>query len=75
MFIYSTLPFSVDFPVYASTGIGAQQILKYIPIKGGSQLSIVSGIGFETPVGVRTQISDDDYAELQKNSTFQSNIR
>lgn len=69
-YIYSTLPTDQAIAVYTERGDGTQHAIRHILIKGGGQIPVPHGIGFETPMGVVTPVSDEDLAALKQDFTF-----
>lgn len=69
-FIYSTLPTDQAIAVYKTRGDGSAHAVHHILIKGGGQMPTPQGMGFQTPSGVITPVTDDDLALLSKDFTF-----
>jgi rRNA maturation endonuclease Nob1 len=74
-YVYSTCSSDVAFPVEVeSTGAGGANFIKRkVLIKGGA--NIANKKTLVTPMGVATEISDEELSLLQKNETFQRRMK
>jgi hypothetical protein len=71
-FLYSTLTNSQIYPIWVKSSDGVNNIEREIRIEGGSG---VMNRNFITPMGVATEISDEDYAALQQMETFNNHVK
>lgn len=69
-FIYSTLATDQDIAVWTQTPDGTPKAVRYIRINGGAQIAKANAGEIYTPLGVRTEISDEDFAFLERDFTF-----
>jgi hypothetical protein len=72
VFVFSTMTSGVDYAIYdTSIPGGVPVILKKITINGGANLVNERG---DTPKGVVTQLSDEDFALLEQDSVFKIHL-
>ncbi len=69
-YIYSTLPTDYAFAIYEQQPDGTAKPVVHVFVRGGAQMAIQAGAGFDTPLGIVTQVTDDELALLQKDFTF-----
>jgi hypothetical protein len=69
-YIYSTCPQDFAFAVYQQLADGSSHATRHILVKGGGSIPIQAGSGFHTPLGVVTEVSDEDLADLKKDWSF-----
>lgn len=72
-FVYSTLAAGVKYTFYEERG-GRPEVVKEIHIKGGAGVVPKRG-EILTKMGVRTEISDEDYELLKGHHTFQTHLK
>lgn len=68
-YIYSTLSADVNYNIYVHNSEGHPLVAKSIHIKGGSG---IAGKHFITPLGVRTEISDEELSLLENDEVFKT---
>ncbi|OBX10407.1 hypothetical protein QV09_05505 [Gallibacterium salpingitidis] len=68
-YVYSTLTSDNTYVIYADGGADLKIKTHQITIKGGTGIANDRLI---TPLGVATQVSDDDLALLEKNAVFKT---
>jgi hypothetical protein len=69
-YIYSTAPTDYAFAVYVTKADGTTEAVNHILVKGGGSMPTPHGLGFHTPLGVVTEVSDSDLESLRKDWTF-----
>ena len=69
-YIYSTCPQDYAFAIYQQLADGSTSPMRYILVKGGGSMPVQAGSGFHTPLGVVTEVSDEDLAALKKDWSF-----
>ena len=82
MHIYSTLTNDVNYGIYdydtpTAAGHRNARLVRGILIKGGTNVAIPvkrRGGEPETPIGVRTEVSKEDYELLLQDSVFQGHV-
>ncbi len=74
-FIYSTMSQDTTYNVYGEKPAGSviNNVTQQILIRGGA--NVANRKALVTPVGVVTEVSDATLAELQKNETFQRQLK
>jgi hypothetical protein len=74
-YIYSTASQTTDFAIYTPTGPQQNsRIERVITIKGGANVA-TRYPNLSTPLGVVTQVSDEDLAVLEKDYHFQQAVK
>jgi len=66
-YIYSTLSNDNEYPIYENGGADVKVVKKSIRIKGGAN---VANKNLITPLGVMTEVTAAELAELEKNEVF-----
>ena len=69
-YIYSTAPTDYAFAIYQKQPDGSNHAIHHIFVKGGGSMPSPHGLGFHTPLGVVTEVSDSDLEALKKDWTF-----
>jgi hypothetical protein len=69
-YVYSTLASDQDIAVWKDGPGGQKQVIKYIQIKGGAQIATKLAGEIITPLGIKTEVTDEDFALLQQDWTF-----
>ena len=73
MFIVSRASQDCEYVVWGSTPNGTRLVKKSILIKGGT--NVMDKTTMTTPNGVVTEVSDEDYALLEKHTAFQRHMK
>lgn len=71
-FIYSTLACDQNYTLWADSGNDMKVKDASVFVKGGAG---VANDRIVTPLGVMTEVTDDEYALLQKNKDFQLHVK
>lgn len=76
VYIYSTLANHQHYTTYHPTPKGQIPVKKHVVmIKGQARLPKVVGTELITPMGIRTEISDEDYEILKTIPLFQTHLK
>lgn len=73
MYIFSTLGQDTTYTVYVPGGDNKPVIHQRVLIRGGAGVIVVKTR--ETPIGIRTQITDEQYEAIKKDKTFQKHVK
>lgn len=76
-YVYSTMAAGIDFAFYNKDANGVPVMSRKITVKGGHGIAGKTGEGINiiTPQGVRTEITEDEYAMLKTNEVFNNHLK